>query len=184
MKHMAGKIAFSVLALVGVLAGALYISPSAQATATASARGSGLAGSFAPASIAVPQAVSQLRPGAASAAVSDKPIWPACSKPGPAVPVPSDFPQSFPLPPGSVVTSSQQMTGGWAITAMTPWDVQTVAAFLAHDLPTAGFMNGRGDAENNEAESIFAGQGYMGRWKARSLANCPAAVTLTVFAGR
>jgi hypothetical protein len=98
------------------------------------------------------------------------------------VSLPADFPSAFPFPPGTVITASEQRNGGRIISAMAPWDVKSVAASLFHDLPASGFQNGKGDSELNEAEAAYAGAGYMGRWKVRSVPGCPAAVTIQVFA--
>lgn len=121
--------------------------------------------------------------GAEGAKVPPAEPMPACAKPGNAIALPTDFPAQFPFPPGTVISQSQSRTEGRVLNGVAPSDPHSVAVFLSRELPYKGFKTGIGDSEANEAESDYAGYGYQGRWKVRSIQGCPGAVTFTVFAG-
>ncbi len=106
---------------------------------------------------------------------------PPCAKAGPAVSLPSEFPNSFPLPPGTVITSSQRNERGVnVVSGFSPMEFKNAVAFFQSKLPAAGFQLLEGDAEMDEAESTFSGQGYHGKWKVNGILNCQGAVTLTI----
>jgi len=106
---------------------------------------------------------------------------PACAKAGSAVTLPPDFPRSFPLPPGTVVTLSQPTDkGAIFISGFIPLNFKEAIAFWQSKLPAAGYQPLEGDAEMDEAESIFAGEGFRGKWKINGLLNCPGAVSFAV----
>jgi hypothetical protein len=48
-------------------------------------------------------------------------------------------------------------------------------------LPAAGFVNTAGDAEMDEAESLFVGAGVRGQWKVNGIAMCPGAAKLALY---
>ena len=49
--------------------------------------------------------------------------------------------------------------------------------------PRAGFATIESEAEPpSEAEGVYRGHGYLGRWVVHSLADCPHAVILSIFA--
>jgi hypothetical protein len=108
------------------------------------------------------------------------PELPACAKGSP-VPRPAALPESFPLPPGTVVTaSSEPHTGQIVLGGLIPADLQDAAAFFNDSLPESGYRQGLGDAESNEAEAPFTGEGFRGKWKVNSIVGCPTAVELTL----
>jgi hypothetical protein len=113
-------------------------------------------------------------------AAGPPPPLPACAKAKAAAP-PSEFPSSFPLPPGTVVTASSQPHAGQLVLAgLVPADLQDAASFFNDSLPASGYRQGLGDAESNEAEAPFTGNGFRGKWKVNSIVGCPGAVSLTL----
>jgi hypothetical protein len=109
------------------------------------------------------------------------PEVPACAKAGSRVSRPSDLPADFPLPPGTVITSSQHPhPGQLLIGGVIPADLRAAAVFFTDELPARGYELGRGDAEQGEAEAPFSGHGCRGKWKVNGILNCPDAVTLTL----
>lgn len=116
-------------------------------------------------------------PPAASA-----PSVPACAAAGPAVPAPEELPEDLPLPPGTVFTGVQvaEEVGTIVLSGVVPSDLRTAAVFFTEELPAAGYQLGEGDAEQGEAESVFAGHGYRGRWRVNGILDCPNAVTLSL----
>lgn len=59
-------------------------------------------------------------------------------------------------------------------------EFKDVVAFFQSKLPAAGYQLLEGDAEMDEAESTFSGQGFQGKWKINGLLNCPGAVTIAI----
>ena len=111
---------------------------------------------------------------------------PACAHAGRAIALPRGFPASFPFPPGTAITSvigyrgdntKPVISGIVPSTGFGP----TVSFFLT-GLPQAGFRLRDGEAEAAEAESVFVGHGYIGRWRLRALDTCSSAMVLFVFA--
>ncbi len=107
---------------------------------------------------------------------------PACAPPPAPVARPADFPAHFPLPPGAGITRVARRPQGPILYVLAPGDYYAMAVFLDGALRAAHYKQGQGESERTEAESTFGGEGYQGRWLARNVANCPGAVTLTVFA--
>lgn len=106
---------------------------------------------------------------------------PPCAKAGPAVSLPSEFPNSFPLPPGTVITSSQRTERGVTVVGgFIPMEFKNGVSFFQSKLPDAGYQLLEGDAEMDEAESTFSGHGFHGKWKVNGILNCPGAVTLAI----
>ena len=105
---------------------------------------------------------------------------PPCAGAGKAVQPPDEFPQSFPLPPGTVVTSARREAAGAVIDGVVPDDLKGAKQFISRELPRAGFKLSGGEAEANEAETDFTGHGVTGRLKVRKIEGCVGAVTLTV----
>lgn len=110
---------------------------------------------------------------------------PACAKAGTPIARPAEFPAAFPLPPGTVITSREDRSGGRIIiNTVVPLNVKGVATFFERELPQAGFKPDKGESEPGEAEAEFDGNGYRGRWKTNDIGGCPGAATLTVLAQR
>ena len=109
------------------------------------------------------------------------PSLPPCAKAGQAITLPAEFPPGFPLPPGTVITSSQRSDrGDIVIGGLIPLAFKDAVAFFQAKLPAAGYQLLEGDAEMDEAESTFLGQGFRGKWKINGILNCPGAVTLAI----
>lgn len=105
---------------------------------------------------------------------------PACAKGAPAVPSPAALPSNFPLPPGTVITSAESPHPTQLVIAgVIPADLQDATAFFNEMLPERGYKLGVGDAEGNESEAPFTGNGYRGKWRVNQLIDCPA-LTLTL----
>jgi len=58
---------------------------------------------------------------------------------------------------------------------------RSVVEFYVRQLPAAGFVNTAGDAEMDEAESLFVGAGVRGTWKVNGIAMCPGAAKLALY---
>jgi len=102
--------------------------------------------------------------------------------------LPRSFPATFPFPPGAAITSNTPYGGdptkpviGGVIPASS---FAAAVTFFVTQLPQAGFRLRDGDSEAAEAESVFVGHGYIGRWRVRGLDTCPSAALLLVFAER
>ena len=112
---------------------------------------------------------------------------PPCAQAKPPIPVPPEFPKSFPLPPGTVFTASQQVEPeGLLVDALSPMEFKQAARFFGKNLFASGFRLGEGEeeaeaeAEAGEVEARFAGNGVTGSLTVRTIADCPGAVQLTV----
>ncbi|HEV8602427.1 MAG TPA: hypothetical protein VGQ68_03425 [Gaiellaceae bacterium] len=89
------------------------------------------------------------------------------------------------LPPQTVLTSvAQPVSGMTLVTGVVPSDFRSAVEFFVTKLPAAGYVNGAGDAEMDEAEALFTGEGVSGKWKVNGILNCPGAVTLALFVKR
>ena len=109
------------------------------------------------------------------------PSLPACAKAGPAVEPPAGFPVTFPFPPGSVVVEGDVPPGGGSrIKFLAPIEVPELGEFLEKELPKAGLSIGGGEAEADELESKFSGQGLDGQVVAREVSGCPGVLSVQV----
>jgi hypothetical protein len=112
-------------------------------------------------------------------------VLPRCARPAHAIQPPPPFPSTFPLPEGTVFSTSvryptQIVVGGRAPLALLP-----VVRFLIRELPRKGFRLGQGESEPGfEAESGFVGHGVVGRFRVRVLPRCRGAVLLIVAVSR
>ena len=66
------------------------------------------------------------------------------------------------------------------VSGFAPMQFKDTVAFFQSKLPAAGYKLLEGDAEMDEAESTFLGQGFRGKWKINGILNCPGAVTLAI----
>jgi hypothetical protein len=106
---------------------------------------------------------------------------PPCAQTEESITRPDELPSDFPLPPGTIITSSATPSPGQLrIGGVIPADIQQAAEFFADELPRAGYELGRGDSEQGEAEAPFTGRGVRGEWKVNGILNCSNAVTLTL----
>jgi hypothetical protein len=108
----------------------------------------------------------------------------ACGRTGKAVTRPDALPADL-LPPGTVLTSSKRVGHGRTVVGgVIPGDFRSAVAFFVQQLPTAGYRNLSGDAEMDEAEAFFAGDGLRGKWKVNGILGCSEAVTLALYVTR
>lgn len=105
---------------------------------------------------------------------------PACVKAGDALARPEGFPVSLPLPDGTLITAHDNGVKRVALSGYVPMPLRDAAAWMSRQLPSAGYRNGEGDAEQDEAESVFTGHGYQGKWKLNALDACAGAVAIQV----
>jgi hypothetical protein len=117
---------------------------------------------------------------AALAAPSGPPL-PACAEAGASVAAPAEFPVTFPLPPGAVIVEGGAPAGGGTqIRFLAPIEVADFGEFLEKELPAAGLSIGGGEAEADELESKFSGQGLEGLLSAREVTDCPGVLSVQV----
>ena len=122
-------------------------------------------------------------PPVASAAVAapSASALPACAEAGATVSPQPDFPGMFPLPDGAVVVGADTPPGGGSrIQVLVPLEVDEYGAFLERALPAAGFSIGGGEAEADELESKFSGNGLAGQLSAREVSGCPGVLRVLV----
>jgi hypothetical protein len=115
-------------------------------------------------------------------AAADGLTLPECAGATSRIERPADFPAAFPLPPGTVVTSEERRSGGRLILhTFAPSDARSVARFFERELPPAGFRITGGESEPGEAEANYEGSGFVGRWRARDVSDCPGAVSVDLL---
>ena len=110
---------------------------------------------------------------------------PSCLKSLSPASIPRDgtFPKDWPFPPGTVVTDTQPVPGGGlAITAQVGSEFEEVLPFMQHDLEDAGFVATQGEAERDDAEATWSGNGYAGTWAIRASDTCEGTTLLQVAA--
>jgi hypothetical protein len=115
--------------------------------------------------------------GAADTATAQAP---ACAKAGRTVVRPTAIPANV-LPPRAILTSVRQYRGVTSASGVAALTFQEAVRFFLTGLPSAGYVNGLGDAEMDEAESFFTGADLHGKWKVNGIAGCPNAVTVSLF---
>jgi hypothetical protein len=94
---------------------------------------------------------------------------------------PAKLPADFPLPPGMVITLTEdEEPGELRINGYAPGTVDSVGRFFEQELPDAGYLLGEGDQEEFEKESWFAGNGALGQFKIFGSRACPTAVRVLV----
>ena len=97
-------------------------------------------------------------------------------------PLPAGFPTTFALPDGSVVIGSEKRSDGRVIVyAVSPHDVKSTLHSM-QQIPAAGFKLTEGEVEENDAESNWTGNGYLGRWAIREMPDCTNQTSVTVLA--
>jgi hypothetical protein len=122
-------------------------------------------------------------PAATSSALTSDTL-PSCAGANTRIERPADFPARFPLPPGTVITSEERRSGGRIILhTFVPSDIRPVAQFFEKELPAAGYRQSGGESEPGEAEANFEDANLKGRWRVRSINDCPGAVSLDVLVG-
>ena len=119
---------------------------------------------------------------ASTDAASDTPSCMSSLTPA-AVPSDGTFPTDWPFPPGTVVTATEPVPGGGlAVTAQVGSSFEDVLPFMQHDLENAGFVANRGEAEHDDAEATWSGNGYAGTWAIKSSDTCEGTTLLQVAA--
>jgi hypothetical protein len=69
---------------------------------------------------------------------------------------PQRFPADIPKPLGAVVTKRQQINGGVTLAQLTaPYSLREAVFYILEEYPQRGYVLGRGDAENTEADAPF-----------------------------
>ena len=98
---------------------------------------------------------------------------------------PTAVPSDGTFPPGTVVTATQAVPGGGlAITAQVGAEFEKVLPFMQHDLEDAGYVASKGEAEHDDAEAVWSGNGYAGTWAIRSSDTCDGTTLLQVAAAK
>jgi hypothetical protein len=105
---------------------------------------------------------------------------PACAKAGRVVVRPTEIPANV-LPPRTILTRVRRQHGVTFTSGVAALSFQEAVRFFVTSLPAAGYVNGLGDAEMDEAESFFTGARLHGKWKVNGIAGCPRAVRLALF---
>jgi hypothetical protein len=106
-----------------------------------------------------------------------------CSSAAKSVALPSGLPASFPMPPGTVVTSADDRgDAGFVVSGVTPTAFTDVLAALQNDLPAKGFTLKDGETEPHDAESDWTSAGYDGRWAIREIPQCQGDTAVSVVA--
>ena len=110
---------------------------------------------------------------------------PSCMQSLEAVTLPSDgtFPKDWPFPKGTVITDTEDVPGGGlAVTALVGAEFDEVLPFMQKDLEAAGFVATNGEAEEDDAEATWSGNGYAGTWAIRASDDCEGTTLLQVAA--
>ena len=110
---------------------------------------------------------------------------PACMKDLTKASVPKDgtFPTDWPFPQGTVVTGTEKAPGGGvAVTAQVGAEFKDVLPFMQHDLEDAGFVATKGEAERDDAEAVWSGNGWTGTWAIKESDSCKGSTLLQVAA--
>ena len=109
---------------------------------------------------------------------------PACAHAGKAVAFPANFPQNFPVPPGTAITGHRTpIGGGIAATGFVPArSFKQTVNFFPPQLKRAGFkvLHREVDAPH-DSEGSYEGHGYLGGWALRAMPGC-AAMTIQISA--
>jgi hypothetical protein len=110
------------------------------------------------------------------------PSLPPCATPSlaPVAPLPTGFPTTVPMPPGTYITGARSSANQVVVDAIVPGSLAQAAAFMTAELPKAGWTITGSDAEMDEAEASFSGAGFTGRFRLHSMTGCNDAVTFTV----
>ena len=108
---------------------------------------------------------------------------PACAMFGTPVARPDAFPASIPLPDGTVIMEvTDQGEGKFVLHAAVPGGFRDTVTFLQTSFEEAGFRLFDDDAEQDEAEASYEGNGLTGRWRLRTIPDCPDALSFEISA--
>jgi hypothetical protein len=89
------------------------------------------------------------------------------------------------LPPETVITSVKHPRPGMTLVyGVVSAPFRSAVEFYVTKLPAAGYVNTVGDAEMDEAESLFVGAGMHGKWKVHGIPLCANAVKLALYVAK
>jgi hypothetical protein len=109
------------------------------------------------------------------------PRVPSCAAAGETIARPPEIPRDLPLPPGTALHAQERPYPDQVVVrGAVPAGLDDAASFFEDELPDAGYRVGRGDAEPNEREALFTGNGIRGGWRVRAIPACDGAVALTL----
>ena len=120
-------------------------------------------------------------PGQASPAATESPAstLAPCTLPTVTVTLPADFPESFQMPPETVIFASQRVNQRIVLDGFVPMDFPEASRFFLQKLLASGYRLGESEVEMGEAEGRFAGHGVTGFFKVRAI-GCKDGCRLTV----
>ncbi len=79
---------------------------------------------------------------------------------------PSGVPRGLPVPPGAKLSDDKTVTGGVRVIRFsTPTSLRESVLFVVREVPRAGFVLGRGDAEATEADAPFVRGNVRGAFR-------------------
>jgi len=104
------------------------------------------------------------------------PTLPPCAQAGLPVSMPPEFPKNITLPPGTVITGTRRADAAIVLEGLIPMELPKATRFFLQNLTAAGFRPGRGEAERDEAEDRFMGNGLIGFFRLRTIHDCPRCV--------
>lgn len=97
--------------------------------------------------------------------------------------LPAGFPSDFPLPPGTIVYSTDDRgKDDIVVTGVTQTPFKSVLSALQQDLPAHGFTPEEGETEPHDAESNWHSAGFTGRWAIREIPQCSGETLVNVLA--
>jgi hypothetical protein len=122
--------------------------------------------------------------GNGARASSPSPNTPPCAQTSKVVARPAEIPGAV-LPPQTVLTSvAHPVAGTTIVTGVIAQEFRAAVDFFVTKMPVAGYRNGAGDAEMDEAEAFFSGPAVKGKWKVNGILGCTGAVRLALFVRR
>ena len=105
-----------------------------------------------------------------------------CAAAGVERPLPSAFPGSFPLPPGTRITQgSVSAAGSLFVQGAAPLSAPEAVAFFRTEPAGAGWETAPArEREGAGVSAAFRGPGFTGTWTVDEVPGCPAAALLTL----
>lgn len=122
-----------------------------------------------------------LHGGGSGTAEAARVAAPSCASAERGIAPPPGIPAAV-LPPGTTVTAVTHPRAGMTLVqGIVASPFRSAVEFFVVKLPAAGYMNTRGDAEMDEAESFFRGADVRGKWKVNGILGCAEAVRLALI---
>jgi hypothetical protein len=105
-----------------------------------------------------------------------------CAAAGVERPLPSGFPTSFPLPPGTRITQgARSAAGSFFVQGAAPLSAPEAVAFYRVELGRAGWRAAAArEREGAGVSAAFRGHGFTGTWTVDEVPGCTAAAFLTL----